>query len=134
MDAQMDAAAYYEGISDGGARDSRPLPCQLFESNRSPPPRRGTNTVQVAVVERTNQETLQGFVNACKENGAKVYTDEQRSLVASMTEEEMVKMLVAMRKKADERAWIWEDIEELAEQGYCRDLAANRGRGLMFGE
>ena len=37
---------------------------------------RGTNQVQAAVVERTNQETLQGFVNARKEDGAKVYTDE----------------------------------------------------------
>lgn len=37
---------------------------------------RETNQVQAAVVGRTNQETLQGFVNARKENGAKVYTDE----------------------------------------------------------
>ena len=37
---------------------------------------RGTNQVQATVVERTNQETLQGFVNARKEEGAKVYTDE----------------------------------------------------------
>ena len=37
---------------------------------------RGTNQVQATVVERTNQETLQGFVNARKEDGAKVYTDE----------------------------------------------------------
>ena len=31
----------------------------------------GANTVQAAVVERTNQETLQDFVNARKEEGAK---------------------------------------------------------------
>ena len=37
---------------------------------------RGTNQVQAAVVERTNQETLQAFVNARKEAGATVYTDE----------------------------------------------------------
>jgi len=37
---------------------------------------RGTNQVQAVVVERTNQETLQGFVNARKGDGAKVYTDE----------------------------------------------------------
>ena len=37
---------------------------------------RDTNTVQATVVERTNQETLQGFVNTRKEDGAKVYTDE----------------------------------------------------------
>ena len=35
-----------------------------------------TNQVQATVVERTNQETLQGFVNTRKEDGAKVYTDE----------------------------------------------------------
>ena len=32
--------------------------------------------VQASVVERTNQGTLQGFVNARKEDGAKVYTGE----------------------------------------------------------
>ena len=32
--------------------------------------------VQASVVERTNQETLQGFVNIRKEDGAKVYHDE----------------------------------------------------------
>ena len=37
---------------------------------------RETNQVQAAVVERTNQETLQAFVNDRKEAGAKVYTDE----------------------------------------------------------
>ncbi len=37
---------------------------------------RGTNTVQAAVVERTNQETLQAFVNARRADGAKVYSDE----------------------------------------------------------
>ena len=37
---------------------------------------RSTNAVKASVVERTNQETLQGFVNARKEDGAKVYTDE----------------------------------------------------------
>ena len=42
---------------------------------------RETNTVQAAVVERTNQETLQGFVNARKEDGAKVYSDEHGAYV-----------------------------------------------------
>ena len=37
---------------------------------------RKTNRVRAQVVERTNQETLQGFVNSHKEDGAKVYTDE----------------------------------------------------------
>ena len=37
---------------------------------------RGTNTVQAKVVEHTNQETLQGFVNARIAPGAKIYTDE----------------------------------------------------------
>ena len=37
---------------------------------------RKTNQVQAAVVERTNQATLQGFVNARITSGAKVYTDE----------------------------------------------------------
>ena len=42
---------------------------------------RGTNQVQATVVERTNQETLQGFVNARKEEGAKVYTDEHGAYI-----------------------------------------------------
>ncbi len=42
---------------------------------------RDTNTVQAVVVERTNQETLQGFVNARKAPGAKVYTDEHSGYV-----------------------------------------------------
>ena len=37
---------------------------------------RETNQVQAKVVEHTNQETLQGFVNAQIAPGAKVYTDE----------------------------------------------------------
>lgn len=37
---------------------------------------RDTNHVQAQVVEHTNQETLQAFVNARKEPGTKVYTDE----------------------------------------------------------
>ena len=37
---------------------------------------RKTNQVQAAVVERTNQKTLQGFVNARIAPGAKIYTDE----------------------------------------------------------
>ena len=37
---------------------------------------RKTNQVQAAVAERTNQETLQGFVNARIKSGAKVYTNE----------------------------------------------------------
>lgn len=37
---------------------------------------RKTNQVQAKVVEHTNQETLQGFVNARIEPGTKVYTDE----------------------------------------------------------
>ena len=57
-------------------------------------------------------------------------TDEQRALVASMTEEEMVEGLVAMRKKADEQGWIWEDIEELADRQYWGDIAAKRRAGL----
>lgn len=57
-------------------------------------------------------------------------TEEQKTLVAGMTEGEMAEVLVALRKKADEQGWIWEDIEELADQGYCRDLAANRGLGF----
>ena len=42
---------------------------------------RGTNQIQAAVVERTNQETLQGFVNARKEDGAKVYSDEHGAYI-----------------------------------------------------
>ena len=45
-------------------------------------------------------------------------TDEQRTMVADMTEREAIEVLVAMRKKADERDWIWEDIEELADREY----------------
>ena len=45
-------------------------------------------------------------------------------MVACMTEGEMIEVIVAMRKKADERDWIWEDIEELADREYCRDFAA----------
>ena len=37
---------------------------------------RKTNQVQATVVERTNQETLQGFVTEHVEPGTKVYTDE----------------------------------------------------------
>ena len=37
---------------------------------------RKTNQVQAAVVERTNQATLQGFVNARIAPGAKIFTDE----------------------------------------------------------
>ena len=37
---------------------------------------RETNQVQATVVERTNQETLQGFVTEHIEPGTKVYTDE----------------------------------------------------------
>ena len=37
---------------------------------------RDTNAVKASVVERTNQETLQAFVNDRKEDGATVYTDE----------------------------------------------------------
>ena len=42
---------------------------------------RKTNQVQAAVVERTNQETLQAFVNARKEDGAKVYSDEHGAYI-----------------------------------------------------
>ena len=42
---------------------------------------RETNQVQAAVVKRTNQETLQAFVNAHKEDGAKVYTDEHGAYI-----------------------------------------------------
>lgn len=51
-------------------------------------------------------------------------TDEQGAMVSDMTEGEMVEVMVAMRKKANERGWIWEDIEELADQGYYIDLTA----------
>lgn len=51
-------------------------------------------------------------------------TPEQEAMVAMMTEGEMVEVMVAMRKKADKRGWVWEDIEELADQAYCRDLVA----------
>lgn len=51
-------------------------------------------------------------------------TDEQRAMVAGMTEGEMVEALVSMRKKADERGWIWEDVEELADREYWRGFAA----------
>ena len=37
---------------------------------------RETSHVQATIVERTNQETLQGFVNARIEEHTKVYTDE----------------------------------------------------------
>ena len=42
---------------------------------------RKTNQVQAKVVEHTNQETLQGFVNARITPGAKVYTDEHGGYV-----------------------------------------------------
>jgi len=54
-------------------------------------------------------------------------TDEQAALIAGMTEGEMTEVMVAMRKKANKRGWIWEDIEELADQEYCRDFAARLG-------
>ena len=40
---------------------------------------RETNTVKATVVEYTDAPTLQGFVNANREDGAIVYTDEHRS-------------------------------------------------------
>lgn len=49
-------------------------------------------------------------------------TDEQEAMVTGMTEREMVEVIAAMRKKADERDWIWEDIEELADQEYYTEL------------
>ena len=54
-------------------------------------------------------------------------TEEQGAIVAVMTEREMIEVMIAMRKKADQRDWIWEDIEELADQGYCRSLTARLG-------
>ena len=42
---------------------------------------RKTNQVQAAVVERTNQETLQAFVNTRKADGAKVYSDEHGAYI-----------------------------------------------------
>ena len=53
-----------------------------------------------------------------------------RTKMSACQEREIVEAIIAMRKKADEQDWIWEDIEELADQGYCRDLAANRGLGF----
>ena len=47
-------------------------------------------------------------------------TDEQEAMVAGMTEGEMIEVMVAMRKKADQQDWIWEDIEEMADRGYWR--------------
>ena len=61
-------------------------------------------------------------------NGGRAVTDEQAATVASMTEGEMIEVMVAMRKRADEQGWIWEDIEELADQEYCGDFAARLGR------
>ena len=54
-------------------------------------------------------------------------TDEREAMVAGMTEGEMIEVIVAMRKKANKRGWIWEDIEELADQEYCRGLTARLG-------
>lgn len=54
-------------------------------------------------------------------------THEQRAMVAGMTEGEMIEVVVAMRKKADQRDWIWEDIEELADREYCKDFTARLG-------
>ena len=54
-------------------------------------------------------------------------TDEQEAMVAGMTEGEMIEVIVAMRKKANKRDWIWEDIEELADREYCRGLTARLG-------
>ena len=54
-------------------------------------------------------------------------THEQRAMVASMTEGEMIEVIVAMRKKANKRGWIWEDIEELADREYYRGLTARLG-------
>jgi len=42
---------------------------------------RGTNKIKAQVVERTNQETLQNFVNENREEGATVYTDEHGGYV-----------------------------------------------------
>ena len=58
-------------------------------------------------------------------------TDEQVAMVAGMTEEEMVEVMTAMRRKADEQGWIWEDIEELTEQGYYTELVERR-RGSNY--
>ena len=54
---------------------------------------RETNQVQAAVVERTNQETLQAFVNARKEDGAKVYSDEHGAYIG-LDNHEIVKYSV----------------------------------------
>ncbi len=54
-------------------------------------------------------------------------TDEQEAMVAVMTEREMIEVMVAMRKKANKRDWIWEDIEELADREYYRGLTACLG-------
>ena len=51
---------------------------------------RETNQVQATVVERTNQETLQAFVNARKEDNAKVYTDEHGAYIG-LENQEVVK-------------------------------------------
>jgi len=61
-------------------------------------------------------------------------TDEQKAMVAVMTEREMIEATVAMRKKANKRSWIWEDIEELADQEYCRDFAARLGAISIMAE
>ena len=42
---------------------------------------RNTNTVEAAVVEHTDAKTLQGFVNARREDGTTVYTDDHRSYI-----------------------------------------------------
>ena len=39
----------------------------------------------------------------------------------------MIEIIVAMRKKANKLGWIWEDIEELADQEYCRNFTARLG-------
>ena len=56
-------------------------------------------------------------------------TEEQKAIVAVMTEGEMVEVLAAMRKKADKRGWVWEDIEELADREYYQETVATRREG-----
>ena len=78
---------------------------------------RDTNTVQAAVVERTNQETLQGFVNARKADGAKVYSDEHGGYIG-LENHEVVKHSVGEYVKEQAHTNGIESFWSMLKRGY----------------
>ena len=78
---------------------------------------RGTNQVQATVVDRTNQETLQGFVNAHKEAGAKVFTDEHGAYIG-LENHEVVKHSVGEYVKEQAHTNGIESFWSMLKRGY----------------